>query len=101
MVRRTSRVPLLLLLAMAPLTSRAYLSGHSLTSRGKLRQPEHLRHRQQDPLNVAKSGGRLIETEHQYLEIVLSKDIPRPVLVFFSAPWYVGRYALARERFMP
>jgi hypothetical protein len=41
------------------------------------------------PLHVAKSGGKMILTEDMYSENVLSKDIPKPVLVFFSAPWYV------------
>jgi hypothetical protein len=40
---------------------------------------------------VAKSGGKLIATEEMFTKNVLSKDIPRPVLVFFSAPWYVQR----------
>jgi hypothetical protein len=38
-------------------------------------------------LQVSKSGGKLIETEEMYGEAVLGKDNPRPVLVFFSAPW--------------
>ena len=38
---------------------------------------------------TAKSGGKLIESEEQYMKLVLAKDIPKPVLVFFSAPWYV------------
>jgi hypothetical protein len=36
---------------------------------------------------VAKSGGKLVETEELFMEKVLARDIPRPVLVFFSAPW--------------
>lgn len=36
---------------------------------------------------VAKSGGKMIVTEEMFTKNVLSKDIPRPVLVFFSAPW--------------
>ena len=40
-------------------------------------------------LQVAKTGGRMIDTEEQFTELVLAKDVPRPVLVFFSAPWYV------------
>lgn len=40
------------------------------------------------PLSVAKSGGKMILTEEMYSEFVLSRDVPRPVLVFFSAPWY-------------
>jgi len=36
---------------------------------------------------VAKSGGKMILTDEMYTENVLAKDIPRPVLVFFSAPW--------------
>lgn len=38
-------------------------------------------------LYVAKSGGKMIQTESQYEEMVLSPELPRPVLVFFSAPW--------------
>jgi hypothetical protein len=38
---------------------------------------------------VAKSGGKMIATEEMFTKNVLSKEIPRPVLVFFSAPWYV------------
>jgi hypothetical protein len=38
-------------------------------------------------LQLAKSGGKLIETEDMYVNKVLAKDSPRPVLVFFSAPW--------------
>lgn len=29
----------------------------------------------------------MIETEKQFAETVLSKDISRPVLVFYTAPW--------------
>lgn len=36
---------------------------------------------------VAKSGGKMIVTEEMYTQTVLSKDVKRPVLVFFSAPW--------------
>mmetsp|Transcript_10259 Transcript_10259/g.24495 ORF Transcript_10259/g.24495 Transcript_10259/m.24495 type:complete len:226 (-) Transcript_10259:468-1145(-) len=38
-------------------------------------------------LAIAKSGGKLMETEQQFAETVLSKDIARPVLVFYTAPW--------------
>lgn len=36
---------------------------------------------------VAKSGADEIESAESFEEIVLSPDIPRPCLVFFSAPW--------------
>mmetsp|Transcript_108110 Transcript_108110/g.161723 ORF Transcript_108110/g.161723 Transcript_108110/m.161723 type:complete len:174 (-) Transcript_108110:41-562(-) len=36
---------------------------------------------------VAKSGGKMIETDDQYNSVVLESNSPRPVLVFFSAPW--------------
>jgi hypothetical protein len=36
---------------------------------------------------VAKSGGKMIETEDQYNNMVLKSNSARPVLVFFSAPW--------------
>mmetsp|Transcript_10311 Transcript_10311/g.29904 ORF Transcript_10311/g.29904 Transcript_10311/m.29904 type:complete len:170 (-) Transcript_10311:193-702(-) len=39
------------------------------------------------PLEIAKSGGKMILTEDMYTQNVLAKDVPRPVLVFFSAPW--------------
>jgi thioredoxin-like negative regulator of GroEL len=29
----------------------------------------------------------MIETEQQFADNVLSKDLSRPVLVFFTAPW--------------
>mmetsp|Transcript_5094 Transcript_5094/g.12985 ORF Transcript_5094/g.12985 Transcript_5094/m.12985 type:complete len:227 (-) Transcript_5094:371-1051(-) len=38
-------------------------------------------------LGIAKSGGKMIETEKEFAEHVLSKDLTRPVLVFFTAPW--------------
>ena len=38
-------------------------------------------------LQVAKTGGKIITTEEQFAEVVLSKNTPRPVMVFFSAPW--------------
>jgi len=38
-------------------------------------------------LGIAKSGGKMIETEKEFSENVLSKELSRPVLVFFSAPW--------------
>jgi len=38
-------------------------------------------------LGIAKSGGKMIETEKEFADNVLSKDLSRPVLVFFSAPW--------------
>lgn len=37
---------------------------------------------------VAKSGGKLMETEEMYTETVLERSASNgPVLVFFSAPW--------------
>ena len=38
-------------------------------------------------LQFAKSGGKMIDNEEMYSQEVLRKDTPRPVLVFFSAPW--------------
>ena len=38
-------------------------------------------------LGIAKSGGKMIETEKEFADNVLSKDLSRPVLVFFTAPW--------------
>jgi len=38
-------------------------------------------------LGIAKSGGKMIETEKEFVDNVLSKDLSRPVLVFFTAPW--------------
>lgn len=38
---------------------------------------------------VAKSGGKIISSEEQFEEAALSKSLPRPVMVFFTAPWYV------------
>ena len=38
-------------------------------------------------LGIAKSGGKMIETEKEFSDNVLSKELSRPVLVFFSAPW--------------
>ena len=38
-------------------------------------------------LQVAKTGGKLISTEQEFSDNVLSKDLSRPVLVFFTAPW--------------
>lgn len=38
-------------------------------------------------LAIAKSGGKMIETEKEFADNVLSKDLTRPVLVFFTAPW--------------
>ena len=38
-------------------------------------------------LGATKSGGKLIKTGDMYNDIVLAKGSPRPVLVFFSAPW--------------
>jgi hypothetical protein len=29
----------------------------------------------------------MIDTEEQFAEMVLADNVPRPVLVFFSAPW--------------
>lgn len=36
---------------------------------------------------VAKSGGKIISSEEQFEEAALSKSLPRPVMVFFTAPW--------------
>lgn len=36
---------------------------------------------------VAKSGGRLIRTEQEFEELVLGQRNPKPVMVFFTAPW--------------
>mmetsp|Transcript_6499 Transcript_6499/g.9189 ORF Transcript_6499/g.9189 Transcript_6499/m.9189 type:complete len:187 (+) Transcript_6499:344-904(+) len=36
---------------------------------------------------VAKTGGKYITTTEEYSESVLDPDAPRPVMVFFSAPW--------------
>ena len=38
-------------------------------------------------LGIAKSGGKMIENEKEFADNVLSKDLKRPVLVFFTAPW--------------
>lgn len=38
-------------------------------------------------MGIAKSGGKMIETEQEFKDNVLSKDLARPVLVFFTAPW--------------
>jgi hypothetical protein len=46
-------------------------------------------HRWFTMLHVAKTGGKMIDTEEQFSKLVLAKDVPRPVMVFFSAPWYV------------
>jgi thioredoxin 1 len=35
----------------------------------------------------AKTGGKLISTSNEYTELVTSTAAPRPVLVFFTAPW--------------
>jgi hypothetical protein len=34
-----------------------------------------------------KTGGKLISTLDEYTEFVTSTAAPRPVLVFFTAPW--------------
>jgi thioredoxin 1 len=36
---------------------------------------------------AAKTGGRLIATSAEYTEFVANTELPRPVLVFFTAPW--------------
>jgi hypothetical protein len=36
---------------------------------------------------VAKSGGKLMKDETDFSENVLMSKVPRPVLVFFTAPW--------------
>mmetsp|Transcript_4131 Transcript_4131/g.6270 ORF Transcript_4131/g.6270 Transcript_4131/m.6270 type:complete len:180 (+) Transcript_4131:347-886(+) len=36
---------------------------------------------------VAKTGGKYITTTEQYSDLVLNPEAPRPVMVFFSAPW--------------
>jgi hypothetical protein len=36
---------------------------------------------------VAKSGGKLINDEREFSDNVLMSKVPRPVLVFFTAPW--------------
>eukprot|EP00545_Synedropsis_sp_CCMP1620_P014803 CAMPEP_0119012412 /NCGR_PEP_ID=MMETSP1176-20130426/6714_1 /TAXON_ID=265551 /ORGANISM="Synedropsis recta cf, Strain CCMP1620" /LENGTH=126 /DNA_ID=CAMNT_0006965367 /DNA_START=415 /DNA_END=795 /DNA_ORIENTATION=+ len=36
---------------------------------------------------VAKSGGKLIHDETEFSDNVLKSDLPRPVMVFFTAPW--------------
>ena len=57
---------------------------------GWIKQPLSMSRPTTRPLQaVAKSGGKMIVTEEMFTKNVLSKDIPRPVLVFFSAPWYV------------
>lgn len=38
-------------------------------------------------LGIAKSGGKMIRTEKEFADNVLSEDLSRPVLVFFTAPW--------------
>lgn len=36
---------------------------------------------------VAKSGGKLIRTEQEFDDLVLGQRNPKPVMVFFTAPW--------------
>jgi hypothetical protein len=36
---------------------------------------------------LAKSGGKLITSTEQYVDMVLSPNVPKPVMVFFTAPW--------------
>jgi thioredoxin 1 len=36
---------------------------------------------------VGKSSGRIINSEEDFAEAALSSSIPRPVMVFFTAPW--------------
>lgn len=36
---------------------------------------------------VAKTGGKSISTAEEYSEFVLNPTSPRPMMVFFSAPW--------------
>ena len=43
----------------------------------------------------------MIETEDQYNKVVLAKDIQRPALVLFSAPWYVEATAQKLSAIFP
>jgi len=38
---------------------------------------------------VAKSGGKIITSDDEFEEVALTESLPRPVMVFFTAPWYV------------
>jgi hypothetical protein len=46
---------------------------------------------------VAKSGGKIILDEVQFAKSVLDPDSTRPVMVFFTAPWYVARLQFAMQ----
>ena len=65
---------------------------HLLTY-GAARSSFVLGHRTTSPtvlsMAVAKSGGKIILDEGQFARSVLDPDSTRPVMVFFTAPWYV------------
>jgi hypothetical protein len=68
----------LLLLGMLSSTTSAFVGPQAKVSRIS------------SALQITKSGGKLIETAEQFTNNVLGKNTPRPVLAFFTAPWYVG-----------
>jgi hypothetical protein len=39
---------------------------------------------------VAKSGGKIIRDESEFIQCVLNPNLDLPVMVFFTAPWYVN-----------
>jgi len=38
----------------------------------------------------SKTGARLIKSNEEYAECVMNSELAKPVLVFFTAPWYVA-----------
>lgn len=40
-------------------------------------------------LMAAKSGGKIITSEEEFEKVALSESLSKPVMVFFTAPWYV------------
>eukprot|EP00429_Kryptoperidinium_foliaceum_P101052 CAMPEP_0176247278 /NCGR_PEP_ID=MMETSP0121_2-20121125/32873_1 /TAXON_ID=160619 /ORGANISM="Kryptoperidinium foliaceum, Strain CCMP 1326" /LENGTH=151 /DNA_ID=CAMNT_0017586929 /DNA_START=105 /DNA_END=556 /DNA_ORIENTATION=- len=79
---------LLLVVLLVALNADAFMASTKSIGWGQYYQSVSPRQSILRPLQaVAKSGGKMIVTEEMYTQTVLSKDVKRPVLVFFSAPW--------------
>ena len=74
----------------SPISLFFFLLGMMLSTTNAFMGPQAKPSRISSALQITKSGGKLIETTEQFTNNVLAKDTPRPVLVFFTAPWYVG-----------
>lgn len=82
--RRTQQSPFVLLIVLS-----AVLSSSTALLTSRQQQHRSFLGKHDVALSmVAKSGGKLIKDETEFAEDVLASETTKPVMVFFTAPWY-------------